>query len=180
MGQDSSSLFANSPGEYFTYRQSFSYATQDCHDRSLRLGFTRRLMGDLLTVPEFAETAFAFTDINQHNLDMVKQLAERDIAGNDLPAKIVATIDCRTVKLWFRWLCTLVLNLAIFGIGLPTPGRAQTLPNAPVIQSDSRLFALGSPRAIGVFPSIYGIKWQRNGACYRIVTRKQPRGAGEP
>ena len=52
------------------------------------IGFTRRLMGDLLTVPEFAETTFAFTDINAHNLDMVKQLAERDIAGNNLPAKI--------------------------------------------------------------------------------------------
>ena len=35
------------------------------------IGFTRRLMADLLTVPEFAETTFAFTDINAHNLDMV-------------------------------------------------------------------------------------------------------------
>ena len=34
------------------------------------IGFTRRLMGDLLTVPEFAETTFAFTDLNAHNLDM--------------------------------------------------------------------------------------------------------------
>src|SRR5215468_10621786 len=59
------------------------------------IGFTRRLMADLLTVPEFAATTFAFTDINAHNLDMVKQLAERDIAGNDLPAKIVATTDRR-------------------------------------------------------------------------------------
>ena len=37
-----------------------------------------------LTVPEFADTTFAFTDLNQHNLEMVKQLAERDIAGNNL------------------------------------------------------------------------------------------------
>ena len=59
------------------------------------IGFTRRLMADLLTVPEFAETTFAFTDLNSHNLDMVKQLAERDIAGNGLPAKIVATTDRR-------------------------------------------------------------------------------------
>ena len=48
------------------------------------IGFTRRLMADLLTVPEFADTTFAFTDINAHNLDMVKQLAERDISGNAL------------------------------------------------------------------------------------------------
>ena len=59
------------------------------------IGFTRRLMGDLLTVPEFADTTFAFTDINPHNLDMVKQLAERDITGNNLPAQIIATTDRR-------------------------------------------------------------------------------------
>ena len=57
------------------------------------IGFTRRLMADLLTVPEFVETTFAFTDINEHNLDMVRQLAERDIKSNDISAKIVATID---------------------------------------------------------------------------------------
>ncbi len=59
------------------------------------IGFTRRLMADLLTVPEFADMTFAFTDINPHNLDMVKQLAERDIAGNNLPARIIATTDRR-------------------------------------------------------------------------------------
>jgi alpha-galactosidase len=59
------------------------------------IGFTRRLMADLLTVPEFAETHFAFTDLSQHNLDMVQQLAERDIAGNHLPATITATTDRR-------------------------------------------------------------------------------------
>src|SRR4029079_2779770 len=45
--------------------------------------------------PEFADTTFAFTDINAQNLDMVWQLAERDIQGNHLPAKIVATTDRR-------------------------------------------------------------------------------------
>jgi len=59
------------------------------------IGFTRRLMGDLLTVPEFADMHFAFTDINEHNLQMVKQLAERDIQGNNLPATISATTDRR-------------------------------------------------------------------------------------
>jgi alpha-galactosidase len=60
------------------------------------IGFTRRLMADLLTVPEFADMHFAFCDVNAHNLDMVKQLAERDIAGNKLPATISATTDRRT------------------------------------------------------------------------------------
>ena len=59
------------------------------------IGFTRRLMGDLLTVPEFADTQFAFTDLSRQNLDMVTQLARRDIAGNGLPATIEATTDRR-------------------------------------------------------------------------------------
>src|SRR3569832_577891 len=59
------------------------------------IGFTRRLMGDLLTVPELADTTFAFTDINAQNLDMVTQLARRDIEGNNLPATIQATTERR-------------------------------------------------------------------------------------
>src|SRR5215468_5519504 len=59
------------------------------------IGFTRRLMADLLTVPEFADTTFAFTDLSQKNLDMVAQLARRDIEGNGLPATVEATTDRR-------------------------------------------------------------------------------------
>lgn len=59
------------------------------------IGFTRRLMADLLTVPEFADTTFAFTDISRRNLDMVAQLARRDIRANKLPAKVVATANRR-------------------------------------------------------------------------------------
>lgn len=59
------------------------------------IGFTRRLLADLLTVPEFAATHFAFTDINAQNLDMVRQLAQRDIDANGVPATIHATTDRR-------------------------------------------------------------------------------------
>src|SRR5262249_34983169 len=59
------------------------------------IGFTRKLLADILTVPEFAETVFAFTDISENNLDMVAQLARRDIEGNGLLARIEATIDRR-------------------------------------------------------------------------------------
>lgn len=61
------------------------------------IGFTRRLMGDLLTVPEFADTQFAFTDLSAQNLEMVTQLARRDIQANGLPATIEATTDRRRV-----------------------------------------------------------------------------------
>src|SRR5262245_46506233 len=59
------------------------------------IGFTRRLMGDLLAVPEFADTIFAFTDISERNLDMVTRLCQRDIQANKLPARLVSTTDRR-------------------------------------------------------------------------------------
>jgi alpha-galactosidase len=59
------------------------------------IGFTRRLMHDLLAVPELADTNFALMDISQSNLDMVSQLCQRDIAANHLPARITATTDQR-------------------------------------------------------------------------------------
>jgi alpha-galactosidase len=59
------------------------------------IGFTRRLMRDILAVPELQDTVFSFTDISQQNLDMVQQLCKRDIEANKLPAKIVGTTDRR-------------------------------------------------------------------------------------
>ncbi len=59
------------------------------------VGFTRRLMTDLLTVPEFADTQFALMDISRRNLGMVAQLCQRDIAANNLPATVSSTLDQR-------------------------------------------------------------------------------------
>lgn len=59
------------------------------------IGFTRRLMRDILGVAELADTTFAFTDINPRNLDMVTQLCRRDIEAAKLPARVEATTDRR-------------------------------------------------------------------------------------
>ncbi len=59
------------------------------------IGFTRKLMSDILTVPELADTKFAFTDISQQNLDMVTQLCQRDIESNGVPATLESTVDRR-------------------------------------------------------------------------------------
>jgi alpha-galactosidase len=59
------------------------------------IGFTRGIGHDILCVPEFADTEFAFTDINARNLDMVYQLVKRDVDSAGLPAKITATTDRR-------------------------------------------------------------------------------------
>ena len=59
------------------------------------IGFTRRLLSDILTVPEFRNIEVAFTDINPDNLRMVTQLCQRDIDENGLKIKIHATEDRR-------------------------------------------------------------------------------------
>jgi alpha-galactosidase len=59
------------------------------------VGWTRRLMRDLLAVPEFVEMTYALTDISQRNLEMAYQLCVRDVEANHLPTKIVQTMDRR-------------------------------------------------------------------------------------
>ncbi len=59
------------------------------------IGFTRGLMKDILSVPELQEAEFRFMDINSRNLDMITQLARRDIKANKIPAKLMATTERR-------------------------------------------------------------------------------------
>jgi alpha-galactosidase len=59
------------------------------------IGFTRRLIQDILSVPELQDTIFALTDISEHNLEMVGQLCALDIRENQLPSRLVATTDRR-------------------------------------------------------------------------------------
>lgn len=48
------------------------------------IGFTRKLVGDLLTVPEFKNINIAFMDINKDNLDRVMTLVKRDLDTNGM------------------------------------------------------------------------------------------------
>jgi alpha-galactosidase len=59
------------------------------------IGFTRRLIQDICTVPELQNAEFALTDISKENLAMVHQLAKRDIKANGLAAKVTATTNRR-------------------------------------------------------------------------------------
>ncbi|OMC95698.1 alpha-glucosidase/alpha-galactosidase [Paenibacillus sp. FSL R5-0636] len=59
------------------------------------IGFTRGLLRDLLTVPEFKNIEVSFMDINSHNLEMVTELCQRDIKENGLNIQIQATTDRR-------------------------------------------------------------------------------------
>lgn len=60
------------------------------------IGFTRNLLRDILSVPELQNSKISFTDINEHNLDMVTQLCQRDIDKNGLSIQIEATTDRRS------------------------------------------------------------------------------------
>lgn len=59
------------------------------------VGFTRRLVQDILTVPELSGTHFAFHDLSDHNMDMVTQLCRRDIEANGLSATVTPTLSRR-------------------------------------------------------------------------------------
>jgi alpha-galactosidase len=61
------------------------------------VGWTRTMLRDILTVPEFASQPllYSLTDINAHNLDMAVQLCELDIRSNKLPTKVISTTDRR-------------------------------------------------------------------------------------
>ncbi|ODP29332.1 alpha-glucosidase/alpha-galactosidase [Paenibacillus sp. PK4536] len=87
------------------------------------IGFTRGLLRDLLTVPEFRHIEIAFTDISQHNLDMVTQLCQRDITENGLSIQIQATTDRRAALQDAKYvLCTIrVGGLEAFATDVDIP-----------------------------------------------------------
>ena len=74
-------------------------------------------------MPELADTHFAFTDINRRNLDMVMQLCEKDIRGNNLPAKITATPDRRQALAGADYVinCTRIGGLEAFKLDIDIP-----------------------------------------------------------
>lgn len=60
------------------------------------IGFTRRIVGDILMVPEFRDgIEFAFHDISKRNLDMVYRLCRRDMKANGTRSKLKATLNRR-------------------------------------------------------------------------------------
>ena len=90
------------------------------------IGFTRKLLGDLLTVPEFDSLEVALCDISEPNLDMIRQLAERDIRANGLDrVKLSATTDRREAIAGARYVfCTVrVGGIEAFATDIDVPLR---------------------------------------------------------
>ena len=59
------------------------------------VGFTRKLISDILSVPELRDVEFALTDISGHNLELVRAIIDKMIEVNKLPTKITATTERR-------------------------------------------------------------------------------------
>jgi alpha-galactosidase len=72
------------------------------------IGFTRGLVRDLLSVPEFRDIELVFMDINEANLDMVTRLVQRDIDANGIPVRIAATTDRREALRGTRYVFNVV------------------------------------------------------------------------
>jgi alpha-galactosidase len=62
------------------------------------IGFTRKLVKDLLSVPEFDDIHIGLMDINLDNLDMIRKLVVRDVDANRLnKVRVTATGERREV-----------------------------------------------------------------------------------
>ncbi len=59
------------------------------------IGFCRQLFTDLMSVPELRSSEIVFMDVNAQNLDMVRQLCQRDVDANGVPLAIAATTNRR-------------------------------------------------------------------------------------
>ena len=59
------------------------------------VGFTHKLVRDILCVPELRDVEFALTDIDERNLTLVRQVLERAVEANKLPTRITATTHRR-------------------------------------------------------------------------------------
>ncbi|WP_404406324.1 alpha-glucosidase/alpha-galactosidase [Pelagibacterium halotolerans] len=87
------------------------------------VGFTKRLVSDLFKVPEFTDIEIALTDINPHNLDMIRQIIEKIVSVNNLPAKVTATTDRREALTGARYImsCVRVGGLEAFSSDISIP-----------------------------------------------------------
>ena len=87
------------------------------------VGFTKKLVSDLLKVPEFAGIEIALTDINAHNLDMIAQIIRRIVEVNALPTKVTATTDRREALTGARYVmnCVRIGGLEAFADDIRIP-----------------------------------------------------------
>ena len=87
------------------------------------VGFTRKLVTDVLCVPELQDVDIALTDIDERNLGMVRQILETIVAVNRLPTRITATADRRRALEGARYVinCVRIGGLEAFADDIRIP-----------------------------------------------------------
>ncbi len=72
------------------------------------VGFTKKLVSDLLKVPEFEDIEIALTDINDHNLQMIAQIIRRTVEVNGLKTTVTTNTDRRRALEGARYVMNVV------------------------------------------------------------------------
>ena len=87
------------------------------------VGFTKKLVSDILKVREFAGVEIALTDISAHNLGMIEQIIRRIVEVNRLPTRITATTDRRAALEGARYVmsCVRIGGLEAFADDIRIP-----------------------------------------------------------
>jgi alpha-galactosidase len=87
------------------------------------VGFTRKLITDVLCVAELQDVDIALTDIDERNLGMVRQIIETIVETNKLPTRIEATRDRRRALEGANYVinCSRVGGLAAFADDIRIP-----------------------------------------------------------
>ncbi len=87
------------------------------------VGFTKKLVSDILKVPEFVGIEIALTDINAHNLEMIEAIIRRIVEVNGLPTKVTATTDRRRALEGARYVmsCVRIGGLEAFAEDIRIP-----------------------------------------------------------
>jgi len=87
------------------------------------VGFTQKLVSDILCVPEFHDVEIALTDISADNLGMIEQIISTIVKSNNLAAKVTATTDRREALKDARYImsCVRVGGLPAFATDIDIP-----------------------------------------------------------
>ncbi len=87
------------------------------------VGFTRKLVRDLLTVAELRDCEIALHDINADNLSMVRQILARDIEANRLPTRLTSHAERRAALAGANYIvcCVRIGGLDAFATDIEIP-----------------------------------------------------------
>ena len=89
------------------------------------VGFTRKLVADVLCVPELRDVEIALTDIDERNLAMIQRILDTMVEVNRLPTRITASVERRRALAGARYVinCVRIGGLEAFADDIRIPLR---------------------------------------------------------